>query len=607
MQPGRDYRKAITSVHGTNQTNSSTQAYRHVEVPQILTATPGNLQYQGEEDSVNVLSGAGGDGEAGSPEKAPYRWGHVTPSGSRIEVNDTAGAERVDIVHHTGAGIAIDPDGAIYVVSQSQRGAGVAAPFGDIYISAAGDVVIKGGASLSIETAGDLNVDVGGTFQVKCNDYNLQTKSYNATIDGAHVTNITNDSSTVIGGIERVTVAGDARKQVTGNAIADVGGNQTTRVGGSETHDIGSDHSITQGGKLNVSSGGDQTIATSGKSNITSSGDSTVYSGGDALFTASGSAHVKAGGNVKLTGSEVNSVPPIDLAKWADESQQAAQASVLAGSVGSRPSPNAASAGSAAEVASPKDAQVMEAADIVDTLTSARKYPEYPGNGVTESSSAAGLGMISHDTMPQAESVYNEYSGGNSGNLNPSQPGETYDHLPEQPVDRDPNITAVDPNKPIPAYNDLSAKISKYFTLGMIINGTTTRYRPSPNNWEKVVKQGILLANNVLDPIKEKFPDVKITSWYRTSSSNHVTGRAIDIVVESRSIAKHAEIARFARDNLPVDQVFLERNTSGRSHVHLRVSQGGGAPRVLSCGDPKCRSRVPGIDVAWLKRKGTQG
>jgi len=247
----------------------------------------------------------------------------------------------------------------------------------------------------------------------------------------------------------------------------------------------------------------------------------------------------------------------------------------------------------------------MEANDIVDSLTSARKYPEYPGNGVHESSNATGLGKISHDQMTQAEDVFNEYSGGNQGNINPSQEMDVFDTLPAAPINRDPNITAVDVDLPIPARNALGTKISKYFTLGQIINGTTTSFVPTPSNWESVVKQGMRLATNVLDPIKERFPDILVTSWYRTNSSNHISGRAIDIVVESRSMTKHAEIARFARDTLPVDQVFIEKNNSGRTHVHLRVSQGGssGAPSVLTCGDPECKSRVAGIQVAWLARK----
>lgn len=586
MTTGRLQNKILTTVDGTNTTNSSTHAYKNVEIANIPTGTTGNLQYLGEDDSVNVLSGTGATGiSGGAAQGNPPRWGYVSPSGSRVEINDTAGSETVEIIHRSGAGVSIDSDGAIFITSKSQRGGGLNAPFGDIHISAGGDIVIRGGSSLTVQTFGDLNLDVGGTFQVKCYNYNLITNNYDVTVDGPSSTSVTNDNSVVIGGIDRKTVAGDCREQISGNKINDVGGTNTCRIGG--------DSSTSVGGAHNISS--------TGNGSITSAADNSFYGGSDVKVTAGGTANLTAGGPVKLSGSIVNATPYVDLAYFSDYTQQAALAVSLGGSMTAKPTAQGGDSAAAGQVA---DAEIMEANDIVDTLTSARKYPEYMGNGVLESANATGYSTISHDRSPQAEQVYQEYSGGNVGNINPSFSGGSYDHLPETPVNRNPDITPVEPTDiSIPAQGDLSAKISKYFTLGQIINGTTTRQRPSPKNWDNIVKQGILLATNVLDPVKQKFPDIIVTSWYRVGTDNHGTGRAIDIVVQSRSMTKHAEIARFARDNLPVDQVFLEKNTSGRTHVHLRVSTGKGNPKVMTCGDQDCISQVPGINVDWLARR----
>ena len=317
-----------------------------------------------------------------------------------------------------------------------------------------------------------------------------------------------------------------------------------------------------------------------------------------------------SGGALKMSGSVINAFPFVDLAGWSDQSNQANMAVNTGGTVNIRPIASGATAASAAssasngEVKSPDGAQTMKGKDIVDQLTTARKYPEYPGNGRLESANKTGVGMISHDTTSQAEDVYNEVSGANQGNVNPSYQGGSYDTLPDTPTNRDPNISATDPGKPVPSPHDLSAKISKYFTLGMLTQAKHSHKIP-PGSYQSVCKNMILLANNVLDPIKEKFPDIIITSVYRNNSSNHITGRAVDIVVESRSMEKHAEIARYARDNLPVDQVFIEKNVSGRTHVHLRVSESGAkvTPRVMTCGDAKCQSNTPGIDVGWLARR----
>lgn len=654
MESGRLYNKQQTTTAGTNLTNSSSQAYKRVELEAVPSATSNNLQYQGEDDSQKVISNVGGVSTAGENEINPIKWGYNAPSGSRIELNDTGGSERIDVIHTSGAGLTIEPDGAIYINSKSSRGAGMAAPLGDVVITAGGDIVIKGAAGLTIHTAGDLNLDVGGSFIMSCENYSLNTKNYAAIIDGAATTTISTDNSIIVGGIDRKTVAGDQREQTTGKRIIDVGADYTNRVGGNQsldvqgtsTHSIKGDHKLQTAAKTTITSDSDTTVntggalavKTTGQTNINGSDEIHVKSAAnmiissqaDAAFIADGDALVVAKGDMQVSGESEATFSSQGETQVLSQgtakiigSETEIHGSTISNRCGTFLSkeitgdpggPNSASVPSAPSAPGPdgpdgseeaKDAEVMEANDIVDTLSSARKYPEYPGNGVRESANATGLGTISGDETPQAQEVFDEYSGGNAGNANPSQQMDVYDTLPEAPVDRDPEIVANDPGRGIPSYNNMSAQISKYFTVGQLINGTTTRQRPSPDQWDSIIKQGILLANNVLDPIKEKFPDLIVTSWYRYRTPNHGTGRAIDIVVESRSMTKHAEIARFARDHLPVDQVFLEKNTTGRTHVHVRVANAGSktTPRVMTCGDPKCTNKVPGIQVGWLGRR----
>lgn len=655
--------KELTETYGTNLSNSGSTNLKRVDISRDITTTSGSIDYQGEDQSQKVIGGAGVSTGGGGGEVNPPNWGWTAPSGSRIQVFDGGGNERIDIVHHSGAGMTIEPDGGVFVSTKSSRGAGIGAPMGDVYITAGGDVVIKGSAQISVSTSGDLTLDVGGTLNIKCSDFKLVTNSYNESIDGSRVSSITNDNSAVIGGHDRKTVAGDSREQVSHNKIYDIGDNSTTRVGGNQSLDIIGNSTSAIKGNQTASVAGNNSIAINGSNKISSKGDCDLFTGGAMKQKASGnfnvkggsntniqsgsnlnlrggsntniqgssdvnvkggsntniqsggSTNVKAGGSIKLDGSAVNAIPGVDKAGWADRADRANTSADKGPEAGSPPdSPSgansAASAGSADDasqgsVADAKDAQVMESNDIIDSMTSARKYPQYPGNGARESSNATALGMISGDEVQGADGVYKEYSGGNQGNANPSQLQQSYATLPDQPINRDQNITAADTSSiPTPSRHDLGTKISKYFTVGQLVNGTTTKFTPPPNQWEEKIKCGISLANNVLDPIKEKFPDIMITSWWRTSSSNHITGRAVDIVVESRSAVKHAEIARYARDNLPCDQVFIEKNDYGHTHVHLRVSESGhkGNPMVLTCGDAKCRTKTSGIDVAWLAR-----
>lgn len=605
MTPGREQSKSLTSTTKEGQTSTATQAQKVVMQPQSVVATPGTTLYTGESDSAYMMSGAGSADIASGTERAPHRWGHVSPSGSRFEINDSAGAERIEIQHHSGAGISIDPDGGVFITSMSQRGVGIDASRGDYYIASNGHVMIRGGAGVSVDTPGDFTLNVGGTFFLKCGAMSVITDVMSEIVNGTKVTSIKNDNSVVIGGIKRESVAGDSRMQVTGQYIEDIGANHTQRISGNSTSSVKGKRSTLTKGDADVSTGGKESYTVGGAFVISSKGDLTIATSGAGNFSGSSVVEIVSGSNLKLTGSEVNASPAVDLALWSDQTAQAGLAVSLGGSLGSKPSPQAGSSKTVGSVTASADAQVVDAKDIVDNITTEREIPEYTGNGKLEHANVAALGTISHDEQPGAQAVYDKYTSGNSGNANPSTPSETIANLPEEPVNRDPNIAPTKPGS-VPGYGQYGAKISKYFTLAQIVNGTTTKTKPSPNEWDKIVGFGAGIAQNLLDPINEKFPGILVTSWYRPGTKNHGTGRAIDIVVPSRSMAKHAEIARFARDNLPVSQVFLEKNSTGNTHVHLMLATGKGKPVVLTCGDKNCHSKTPGIDVAYLLKRGVK-
>jgi len=658
--------KDATSEYKTNVSTSPEYSYRHVDVDVIPQSTSGDPIYNGEDDSIRVFSGNLGDYVENDPN--PIRWGFTAPSGSRIELNDSNASGRIDIVHNSGAGIALEGDGSLFMVSKSERGLSIAAPFGDISISAGGEISILGDASISVRTSGDLTLDVGGSISMRSESFKLITNSLETIIDGSSQTSITQDNNVIIGGIDRRTIAGDQKLQISKKQYVDVGEDSTNKIGGNFSHDVsksasykvkenedsqikgnfsnsvkGSSDYFSEG-NLKVNTKGEAHYKADGNANFQSDSNINVKSGSNTNIQASSNINEKAGSNhrtqaggdisekagskIAMEASSVHGKPGIDHALFSDTSGHArwadwadrSQVSNLAGSApnggggsaGSKPSawsfnnpqgaPGAGDAGNASpssktEVNDAKDAEVPESEDIIDNLTSARKFPKYPGNGVLESANATGYGMISDDEMDQAEDVFNEYSSGNVGNPNPAQEQDILDTI--QP-DRIRNPEIVDTGQAIPAQTDLSAKISKYFTLSQLIKAKHSHKIP-PSIYQTVVKEHIKLANNVLDKVKERFPDILITSCYRPNSKNHKTGRAVDLVVNSRSMSKHAEIARFAAENLPCDQVFLEKNTSGKTHVHLRL--GGGKPRVLTCGDAKCKTKVNGIQLAWLGRR----
>jgi hypothetical protein len=590
-----------------------------------------NPHYEEESESATSLMGPG-DGVpqvGGSILSQKYGW--VGASGTSIVMDDTPGNETVEITHHSGATVRIDPDGSVFLVSSSSKGIGVSAPYGDAYMSAAGDIVLKG-SSLSFDTTGDATFSVGGTFNLVCDAYKLTTNVMDETIDGSASRSVTNDDSEVIGGIQRSTVAGDRMQQTTGKNLTHVGGDNSTNVNGKETIDVMGDRDIAVGGDAQYSAVGTQKIVSEGDAFLSSSGNSKVLAGADAVVAGATEARVLGGSSVKVSAptaimsgdaTKVTATGTINVTGGLSAKVSAPDASVHGNAItlgtGNliAPEPSgspSASIGAAETVDGPDDteatcesseAQIVPANDIVDSLTSTRKYPQFPGNGYRMSADAGSIYTVSHDSSPGAEEVYSSYSSQNYGNANPASM-ESYGSVPE--IDngsRREGITGTEPGISVPGKHNNSSKISRFFTLGALVNAKHS-HRIPPSVYENVVKNHIYAAYNVLDPIKERFPNIIITSAYRGNSSNHRTGLAIDLVVESRSLDQHAEIARFVRDNLPVDQVFLERNTSGRTHVHIRASRSGATPTVLTCGDPRCRSRTSGISIEYLRKKGVR-
>lgn len=633
MQPGRQHNKELTSVHGSGVTNSGTPVATGARMhPYTVPTSSQNPHIAGEDDSHRTLTGPGMGSHAAGAGNHSQKWGHTTPSGTQVSIDDTPGSESINIIHHSGAGITVEPDGSIFFSSTSKRGAGISAPLGDVFISAGGEIVIDGPGTISVSTKGDLNLNVGGTLNIVAGAIKTTTKALDETIDGYATRSVTNDQSSVIGGINRVTVAGDQRTQVSGNDILDVGATRTEKIEGDlDVNVSGASKQKTTGEYTNHSTGAmshvtaaDMKVDATGNSQVVAGGTLTTSSEG-AMKVASGSTidfggasnvKISAGGTLRAssTSSELSSTGTTKVSGGSVEIG-GSSVSIKTGSfLAPTPSPSSGSMSGfkdaapatieAAEVEEATPADYPAAEDVVDSMTTVRKYPEYPNNGMLESAVATNYRQIEYDQTPGADSVYGEITRSNSGNMNPSYVGGSMDTLPEEPINRDPNITAVEPPISAPARNDNSGKISRYFTLGTLTRAAHSDQIPH-SSWDSVVKNHILVAYNVLDPIKERFPDVIITSAYRVNSSNHITGRAIDIVVPSRSLTKHAEIAKFARDNLPVEKVLLERNDSGRTHVHVQVTPSGARstnPIVFTCSDKKCAGKTPGINVEWLER-----
>jgi hypothetical protein len=130
-----------------------------------------------------------------------------------------------------------------------------------------------------------------------------------------------------------------------------------------------------------------------------------------------------------------------------------------------------------------------------------------------------------------------------------------------------------------------SLRLSKYFTLGDVST------LPSASSYTVRAQNGLSaadivgnlkhLAVNVLDKVKEQYPDMIITSGFRSKNegSDHDYGQAADLQFTGKTTAEYYEIAKWIETNTAYKQVLLEyaKKSDGSivTWIHVAASKDG--------------------------------
>ena len=121
-------------------------------------------------------------------------------------------------------------------------------------------------------------------------------------------------------------------------------------------------------------------------------------------------------------------------------------------------------------------------------------------------------------------------------------------------------------------------QLSKNFELSEFYMSATAIRRgidnTPPANDVEALK---LLVANVLQPLRDKFGPIVVTSGYRSkalnkaiggaTTSQHSCGEAADIKIPG---VKHAEVCKWIRNNLQFDQLIYEFGEMGWIHVSYK-------------------------------------
>lgn len=119
-------------------------------------------------------------------------------------------------------------------------------------------------------------------------------------------------------------------------------------------------------------------------------------------------------------------------------------------------------------------------------------------------------------------------------------------------------------------------KLSKYFTVGDLTQGGARKIQDNVGlRADEIFCNLKALCENVLDPIKQKYPNVRINSGLRLENtrSQHNSGQAVDVSFPGLSRAELYDRVLELQQLVPHDQMLLEYLTpGGNGWIHISFS-----------------------------------
>jgi hypothetical protein len=167
---------------------------------------------------------------------------------------------------------------------------------------------------------------------------------------------------------------------------------------------------------------------------------------------------------------------------------------------------------------------------------------------------------------------------------------------------------ASQPFTPVPATITMDMVLTpKGTTLAQMIKNVTfprtipqlAEHSPLVSGPQAVVNNLAALAQNIIEPIKAKYPNTLITNSYRHGATigggAHGTGQACDLQFRGVPAHSYFDIAKWIEQNIPYDQLLLEYLPGKTVWVHISFALPG-----LPYGGISTRKSKPGNILATL-------
>jgi uncharacterized protein (DUF2345 family) len=476
------------------------------------------------------------------PYNATYPYNKVTEteSGHIMEFDDTPGSERIHLYHKTGSFIEWDANG-----TQVNRIVGdgyeIIERNGHVYVVGAMNVTVDGALNVrtdnifnlevsgaakiniyndaNINISGNSNLAVGGEFNLKANKVNIES---------AGQLNLKAATGLNIMSTKDMNIKSEAGMFLEAEADINIKGTGSGVFIGAEN----SIHLISDSKKVNIQATEDINLKSGAKLNAESTDDLNLKSGAKLNAESTDDLNLKSGANLNAEAdSELNikSSDATNVEAGADLSLQGSNTYIDGGIVdiangSSASAGSAGEAGAAGEGTAALEAKKAGQADLelpIETRGTSG-VSNLPKPGLATRGSETGF-----DSPDTGNSV--AYANRKIENNEVSKSdieGSKYSTQKEKPAANSAtspgSVTGLDAIRNMPADQYTAGmKLSKHFTLGDLTKGGVRIPRVTYNvNGTNITPQEIVcnmrvLAEKVLDPIRDKFGKFTITSAFR--------------------------------------------------------------------------------------------
>jgi hypothetical protein len=488
----------------------------------------------------------------------PYNKSFRSESGHLIEIDDTPGKERLLNEHISGTYTEMKPGGSLVtkVISDNYTivaGDDIISIEGKAIIHITGDCNLRVGGFITISSDSGINLVTKGDFRLKANSINMESTSGNISAKSAKDVLFTAKENTQIKSKKNLIGSAEITSITTGQQF------------------------VVDSKKISQKAETDITLQSGEKTSINSTGDLNLESNNSIFMESAKKFNIKSGEETSIgSGKAVN-------IKSAEDTKVTAPALEVDAVLNVKNTTNLKATGTDSRGDThdlPINGQGADAAADAEAATP--NTPEDPvlpedskGSGITFVENPVGdLFMAIDDDEELA--LYAIKDGLDKGTIKKEDldytppSGETFSGSPsgdrsialESPTIKD--VGTSPPDNLRLSTNFVLSQLTK--TSHKVRNGIVAQRGLSA---EQIVQNLQLLCQNVLEPIKKKYPNMSVSSGFRSealnarlsgasSTSQHMLGQAADIVFSGVPLSDYAAIANWVKDNVPYDRLILE-------------------------------------------------